>query len=93
MEPIAGEDEQITEPDSGQAERRKTRAPRQTAAKKARTSARRTIEDTPEIAAPPEIQAPASNAEGTPAAPKKTARKAAPRSRRPRKTAATNDME
>ncbi|MEW9582077.1 NYN domain-containing protein [Paraburkholderia sp. DGU8] len=96
MEPVAGIDEPITEPDSGQAERRKTRAPRQTAARKAKTSARRTIEDTPEIAAPPEMpemQAPASNAEGTPVTPGKPARKAAPRSRRPRKTAATNDVE
>src|SRR6185437_7043086 len=84
IEPVAGVDEQITEPDSGQAERRKTPSPRQTAARKAKTSPRRTIEDTPEIAAPPEIpeiQAQESKAEETPVTPRKPARKAAPRSR------------
>ena len=76
-------------------ERRKTRAPRKTAAKRAKKSAPRTIADVPEIAAPAEVPAPAVSTEEAPApaAAKKAARKTAARSRRPRKTAATSDAE
>jgi uncharacterized LabA/DUF88 family protein len=92
-EPVAAVSEDIKKADSEQDERRKTRAPRKTAAKKAKKSTPRTIDDIPEIAAPAETPAPVANPEEAPVATRKPARKAAPRSRRPRKTAATNDAE
>jgi uncharacterized LabA/DUF88 family protein len=96
-EPVAVGNENAKEADDNQAERRKTRAPRKTAAKKAKKSKPRTIDDVPEIAAPAETLAPAPapavEAEEAPVAARKAARKAAPRSRRPRKTAATSDAE
>jgi uncharacterized LabA/DUF88 family protein len=75
------------------AERRKTRAPRKTAAKRAKKSAPRSIDEIPEIAAPAEPPAPSIDVEEAPVAAKKPARKAAPRSRRPRKTAAASDAK
>jgi uncharacterized LabA/DUF88 family protein len=92
-EPVAAVSEDIKKADTEQDERRKTRAPRKTAAKKAKKSTPRTIDDIPEIAAPAETPAPVANPEEAPVAARKPARKAAPRSRRPRKTAATNDAE
>jgi uncharacterized LabA/DUF88 family protein len=92
-EPVAAVSEDIKKADSEQDERRKTRAPRKTAAKKAKKSTPRTIDDIPEIAAPAETPAPVANPEEAPVATRKPARKAAPRSRRPRKTASTNDAE
>jgi uncharacterized LabA/DUF88 family protein len=88
-----GGNEDAPEADGNQAERRKTRAPRKTAAKKAKKSAPRTIDDVPEIAAPAEAPAPVVDTEQAPVAARKAARKSAPRSRRPRKTAATSDTE
>jgi uncharacterized LabA/DUF88 family protein len=101
-EPIAtsaSRDEDSKEADDKQAERRKPRAPRKTAAKKVKKSTPQPIEDVAEIAAPaePSVQAvaeeavPASTA--APTASRKVARKTATRSRRPRKTAATSDAE
>jgi uncharacterized LabA/DUF88 family protein len=78
---------------SKQAERRKPRAPRKTAVKKVKKSAPRPIEEVAELAAPVEPPVQAVIEEDAPAAPRKVARKTAPRSRRPRKTAATNDAE
>jgi uncharacterized LabA/DUF88 family protein len=96
-EPVAvGDNADAPEADGNQPERRKTRtprAPRKTAAKKAKKSTPRTIDDVPEIAAPAEAPAPVVDAEDAPAATRKAARKAAPRSRRPRKAAATSDSE
>lgn len=93
-EPVAvGGNEDASDADGNKAERRKTRAPRKTAAKKAKKSTPRTIDDIPEIAAPAEPQSVAVAAEEAPVAVKKAARKTAPRSRRPRKTAATSDAE
>ncbi|MFL9963171.1 NYN domain-containing protein [Paraburkholderia sediminicola] len=92
-EPVAAVHEDIQKAEDEQAERRKTRAPRKAAAKKAKKSTPRTIDDLPEIAAPAETPASAASAEEAPAAARKPARKAAPRSRRPRKTATTNDAE
>jgi uncharacterized LabA/DUF88 family protein len=86
-------DENALEADGNQSERRKARTPRKTAAKKAKKSTPRTIDDLPEIAAPAEAPAPVVAAEDAPAAAKKTARKTASRSRRPRKTTATSDAE
>ncbi|REE17420.1 MULTISPECIES: NYN domain-containing protein [unclassified Paraburkholderia] len=78
-----------------QPKRRNERAPRKTAAKKAKKTAPRSIDDIPEIAAPAEAPAATATAtaEETPAPAKKAARKTAARSRRPRKTAATSDAE
>ncbi|MFP3565502.1 NYN domain-containing protein [Paraburkholderia sp. SIMBA_030] len=92
-EPVAVVEEEGREEASGTpARRRKERAPRKTAAKKTKKTAQRTAADIPEIAAPPE--APAQPAqEEAPVAAKKAARKSAPRSRRPRKTAATSDAQ
>jgi len=87
-------DEEHTETDGKPAERRKTRAPRKTAAKKAKKSVPRSVDEIPEIAAPAEpsvASVASSDVEEAPAAAKKAARKAAPRSRRPRKTAAASD--
>ena len=92
-EPVAAGSEDVEEADGNQAERRKTRAPRKTAAKKAKKSKPRTIDEIPEIAAPAEAPASAANAEEVPVAARKAARKTAPRSRRPRKTTATSDAE
>ncbi|MFM0338180.1 NYN domain-containing protein [Paraburkholderia fungorum] len=75
------------------AKRRQERAPRKTAAKKARKAVQLTLDDVPEIAAPAETPAPAVKEDAAPAAAKKAARKTAPRSRRSRKTAATSDAE
>ncbi|NYH13685.1 NYN domain-containing protein [Paraburkholderia bryophila] len=94
-------EEKNQEPTGKPTERRKTRAPRKTAAKKAKQSAPRTIDDVPAIAAPAEASAApverveveeaseATKQAAKPAA-KKAARKAAPRSRRPRKAAASD---
>ncbi|REG59745.1 uncharacterized LabA/DUF88 family protein [Paraburkholderia sp. BL6669N2] len=78
-----------------QPKRRNERAPRKTAAKKAKKTAPRSIDDIPEIAAPAEAPAATATAtaEEAPAPAKKAARKTAARSRRPRKTAATSDAE
>ncbi|MFB9122608.1 NYN domain-containing protein [Paraburkholderia dipogonis] len=76
-----------------QSKRRNERAPRKTAAKKAKKAATRSIDDIPEIAAPAESPAATAAAEEAPAPAKKAARKTAARSRRPRKTAATSDAE
>jgi hypothetical protein len=93
-EPARSDDNAIApEADGNQPERRKTRAPRKTAAKKAKKSTPRTIDDVPEIAAPTEAPAPVVEVEDAPAATRKAARKTAPRSRRLRKTAATSDAE
>jgi hypothetical protein len=92
-EPVAAVHEDIKKAEGEQAERRKTRAPRKTAAKRAKKSTPRTIDDIPDIAAPAETPASATGAEEAPVVARKPARKAAPRSRRPRKTAATNDAE
>jgi hypothetical protein len=92
-EAVAAVHEDMKKAEGEQAERRKTRAPRKTAATKAKKSTPRTIDDIPEIAAPAEIPASAASAEEAPVAARKPARKAAPRSRRPRKTPATNDAE
>ncbi|WP_144148163.1 NYN domain-containing protein [Paraburkholderia sp. BCC1884] len=85
------------EPDLGtpQPKRRKERAPRKTAAKKAKKTTPRSIEEMPQIAAPadPAASTSTATAEETPAPAKKAARKTAARSRRPRKTAATSDAE
>ncbi|HEY4295460.1 MAG TPA: NYN domain-containing protein [Paraburkholderia sp.] len=86
---VAAENEEANEADGNQAERRKKRAPRKTPVKKAKKSTPRSVDDLPEIAAP----APAAGAEEAPAVARKAARKTAPRSRRPRKTAATSDAE
>jgi uncharacterized LabA/DUF88 family protein len=88
-----GGNDNAAEADGNQAERRKTRAPRKTAAKRAKKSTPRTIDDAPEIAAPVEAPAPVVDTEEAPVAARKAARKAAPRSRRPRKTAATSETE
>ena len=102
VEPIAtsaSRDEANKEADGNQAERRKPRAPRKTAAKKVKKSTPRPIEDVAEIAEPVESPVQAVVEEDTPAtssastAPRKVARKTATRSRRPRKTAATSDAE
>ncbi|MFM0555543.1 NYN domain-containing protein [Paraburkholderia sediminicola] len=76
-----------------QPKRRSERAPRKTAAKRAKKAAPRSIDDIPEIAAPAEPPVASATAEEAPAPAKKAARKTAPRSRRPRKTAATSDAE
>jgi uncharacterized LabA/DUF88 family protein len=76
-----------------QPKRRKERAPRKTVAKKTRTATPQTIDDIPAIAAPPEAPAPVDSTENAPVAAKKAARKAAPRSRRPRKAGAPSDSE
>jgi hypothetical protein len=76
-----------------QPKRRSERAPRKTAAKRAKKAAPRSIGDIPEIAAPAEAPAGSATGEEAPAPAKKAARKSAPRSRRPRKTAATSDAE
>ncbi len=73
--------------------RRQERAPRKTAAKKTRKAVQLTLDDVPEIAAPAEAPASAVKEDGAPVAAKKAARKTAPRSRRPRKAAATSDAE
>lgn len=92
-----GVDSEANEPHTGskQPARRKERerAPRKTAAKKAKKAEPRSIDDIPEIAAPAETAAPSATAEEASAPAEKAARKAAPRSRRPRKTAATSDMQ
>jgi hypothetical protein len=108
--PIAIDDEEQEAEENGKepagkpTERRKGRAPRKTAAKKAKKSMPRTIDDVPAIAAPAEASAApvervepveadeaseATKQAAKPAA-KKAARKAAPRSRRPRKAAASD---
>ncbi|SDQ80656.1 Uncharacterized conserved protein, LabA/DUF88 family [Paraburkholderia fungorum] len=83
--------EEHQEADDKPAERRKTRAPRKTAAKKAKKSAPRSIDEIPEIAVPAEPTAPSNDVQEAPVAAKKAARKAAPRSRRPRKAATESD--
>ncbi|HZZ13764.1 MAG TPA: NYN domain-containing protein [Paraburkholderia sp.] len=83
--------------DGGAPKRTRTRSPRKTAAKKASKAAPRSLDDIPEIAAPAEVPAADTMNEAEPVAArkaaKKTARKTAPRSRRPRKAAATSDTE
>jgi uncharacterized LabA/DUF88 family protein len=90
---VVGGNEYTPEADGNQPERRKPRAPRKTAAKKAKKSTPRSIDDVPEIAPPAEAPAPVAAAEEAPVAARKAARKTATRSRRPRKTAATSDAE
>ncbi|CAE6770317.1 NYN domain-containing protein [Paraburkholderia domus] len=82
------QDESVPQP-----KRRKERTPRKTAAKKAKKATPRTIDEVPEMAAPAEVPEPSVSVEKAPVAAKKAARKAAPRSRRPRKTVATSDAE
>jgi uncharacterized LabA/DUF88 family protein len=85
--------EETQEESVAQPKRRKERAPRKTAAKKAKKTTPRTIDEVPEIAAPAEAPVASVSAEEAPVPAKKAARKAAPRARRPRKTAATSDAE
>jgi uncharacterized LabA/DUF88 family protein len=91
--PFAVSNEEAQEESVAQPKRGKERAPRKTAAKKAKKATPRTIDDIPEIAAPAEAPEPSVSTEEAPVAAKKAARKTAPRSRRPRKTAATSDAE
>jgi uncharacterized LabA/DUF88 family protein len=91
-QPDAGH-EAAPEENAAQPKRRKERAPRKTAAKKVKKATPRTIDEVPAIAAPAEAPAASVNAEDAPVAAKKAARQTAPRSRRPRKTAATSDVE
>ncbi|CAE6696820.1 NYN domain-containing protein [Paraburkholderia nemoris] len=91
-EPVAVAEE-AQETSGTQAKRRKERAPRKTAAKKAKKTTPRKIDEVPEIAAPAEAPAASVTEEKAPVAAKKAARKTAPRSRRPRKTAATSEAE
>ncbi|MCC8394160.1 NYN domain-containing protein [Paraburkholderia sp. MMS20-SJTR3] len=93
---IGHEDEAAPLSDVGQAEQpqpAKKRASRKTAAKKVKKSPPRTIDEVPEIAAPPEDGTSAASAEQAPAAAKKTARKTPSRGRRPRKAGATDNAE
>jgi uncharacterized LabA/DUF88 family protein len=71
----------------------KKRASRKTAAKKAKKSTPRTIDEVPEIAAPVEAAVPTVNQEEAPAAARKVARKTTSRSRRASKTASTDNTE
>jgi uncharacterized LabA/DUF88 family protein len=89
--PFSVGNQEHNEADDKPVERRKTRAPRKTAAKKAKKSAPRSIDEIPEIAAPAEPPAPSIDVDEPPVAAKKAARKTTPRSRRPRKAAAAND--
>ncbi|MFL9905415.1 NYN domain-containing protein [Paraburkholderia sp. RL17-337-BIB-A] len=91
--PVAVGNEEAQEESVAQPKRGKQRAPRKTAAKKVKKATPRTIDDIPEIAAPAEAPEPSVSTEEAPVAAKKAARKTAPRSRRPRKTAATSDAE
>ena len=96
VEPVSttvGNEETQEEESVAQPKRRKERAPRKTAAKKAKKTTPRTIDEVPEIAAPAEAPVASVSAEEAPVPAKKAARKAAPRARRPRKTAATSDAE
>ncbi|MFM0729405.1 NYN domain-containing protein [Paraburkholderia sediminicola] len=92
-EPVAVAGEEAQEASGTQPKRRKERAPRKTAAKKTKKATARKIDEVPEIAAPAEAPAASAAEEKAPVAAKKAARKTAPRSRRPRKTAATSDAE
>ncbi|SIO27504.1 Uncharacterized conserved protein, LabA/DUF88 family [Burkholderia sp. GAS332] len=96
VEPVSttvGNEETQEEESVAQPKRRKERAPRKTAAKKAKKTTPRTIDEVPEIAAPAEAPVASVSAEEAPVPAKKAARKAAPRARRPRKTAATSEAE
>ncbi|MFM0501310.1 NYN domain-containing protein [Paraburkholderia caffeinilytica] len=92
VEPAALAGEEAPEPSGTPPKRRKERAPRKTAAKKTKKATPRKIDEVPEVVSPAEASV-ASVAEEAPVAAKKAARKTAPRSRRPRKTAATSDAE
>jgi uncharacterized LabA/DUF88 family protein len=84
-----GQPETPTDPEAGT--RRKARAPRKTAIKKTKNAAQRSADETPAIASPvsPGEQPPHEEA----TAAKKPARKSATRSRRPRATATSGDVE
>jgi hypothetical protein len=88
--PFSSGNEEHNEADGKPVERRKPRAPRKAAAKKAKKSTPRSIDDVPEIAAPAEPE-PSADVEEAPVAAKKSARKTASRSRRPRKVATASD--
>jgi uncharacterized LabA/DUF88 family protein len=90
---IGSEEAHAHEESAPRPKRGKERAPRKTVAKKTRKATPQTIDDIPEIAAPVETPAPVVSTENAPVAAKKAARKAAPRSRRPRKAAAPSDSE
>ncbi|MGF6900816.1 NYN domain-containing protein [Paraburkholderia sp. GAS348] len=92
-EPVAAAGEEAEEASDTQPKRRKERAPRKTAAKKTKKATPRKIDEVPEIAAPAEALAAPASEDNAPVAARKAARKAAPRSRRPRKTAATSEVE
>ncbi|MFL9857030.1 NYN domain-containing protein [Paraburkholderia madseniana] len=92
-EPVAVAEEEAQETSGTQPERRKERAPRKTAAKKTKKATLRKIDEVPEIAAPAEAPVASVAEEKAPVAAKKAARKTTPRSRRPRKTAATSEVE
>ncbi|CAB3682464.1 hypothetical protein LMG24238_02656 [Paraburkholderia sediminicola] len=92
-EPVAVAQEEAQETGGAQPKRRKERAPRKTAAKKTKKATPRKVAEVPEIAAPAEAPAASVTEEKAPVAAKKAARKTAPRSRRPRKTAATSEAE
>ena len=92
-EPVAVAEEEAQETSGTQPERRRERAPRKTAAKKTKKATQRKIDEVPEIAAPAEAPVASVAEEKAPVAAKKAARKTAPRSRRPRKTAATSEVE
>ncbi|MFM0320020.1 NYN domain-containing protein [Paraburkholderia nemoris] len=92
-EPVAVAEGEAQETSGTQPKRRKERAPRKTAAKKTKKATPRKIDEVPEIAAPAEAPAASVTEEKAPVAAKKAARKTAPRSRRPRKTAATSEAE
>ncbi|CAE6790859.1 NYN domain-containing protein [Paraburkholderia haematera] len=92
-EPVAIAGEENQEASDAQPKRRKERAPRKTAAKKTKKATPRKADAAPEMAAATEAPAVSVTEEKPPVAAKKAARKAAPRSRRPRKTAATSEAE
>ena len=92
-EPVTVGNEEAQEESAAQTKRRKERAPRKTAAKKTKKATPRRIDEVPEIAAPAEAPVASVAEEKAPVAAKKAARKTAPRSRRPRKTAATSEAE
>ncbi|RKE34512.1 uncharacterized LabA/DUF88 family protein [Paraburkholderia sp. BL23I1N1] len=92
-EPVTVAGEATQEAGDAQPKRSKERTPRKTAAKKMKKATPRKANAVPEIAAPVEASAASVAEEKAPVAAKKAARKAAPRSRRPRKTAATSDSE
>ncbi|MFM0735900.1 NYN domain-containing protein [Paraburkholderia xenovorans] len=92
-EPVVVTDEATAQANDKQPKRSKTRTPRKTATKKVKKDTQRTLDDIPQIAAPAEAQAASVSEEEVPVAAKKAARKAAPRSRRPRKATAASNAE